>query len=469
MPVDTVGGSSACTEPFRFDTSYLQAIQQRKSTLPHSINDWKKFVSMNGMPYYFNSRLSVLTQDNMMDRDARSDLVEVIEEHIASIEEEYELPSDLEHVLSRWCTGDSDPDSEFSDEDSRHSSLNEDFSIHCISLELGARLDFRSNDRGDYVDYAAPQFLWQHLAEYSAHYRRIPIQLEVQFMCAMAHGATEQVIGTERGSFPFDDLQCKRIMQLYSILKARSEADHGTQFIPAVLWHIARIMEDVWHCRYRYHYGIVCRPKDDVPPESSRISRYFDFTMSCLLFARNKSFHRRLQATRPNGKVHIPEFRAFMEGIVSEWTDSNLLATVFVLASVGFLAIPDIGPVQRLWSLASALFGLTSVTSGIHHVWRHKRKIDAEHDDAHGYVSHISVFGSAMDLRLTACFLSLPIAALMWSVLSFMVALVSYCFQYYGEVGRILLAVLVAVVALCMMGAFLFFLYEMGGVASSDI
>jgi hypothetical protein len=74
-----------------------------------------------------------------------------------------------------------------------------------------------------------------------------------------------------------------------------------------------------------------------------------------------------------------------------------------------------------------------------------------------------------MDLRLTACFLSLPIAALMWSVLSFMVALVSYCFQYYGEVGRILLAVLVAVVALCMMGAFLFFLYEMGGVASSDI
>jgi hypothetical protein len=120
------------------------------STLPHSINDWKKFVSMNGMPYYFNSRLSVLTQDNMMDRDARSDLVEVIEEHIASIEEEYELPLDLEHVLSRWRTGDSDPDSEFSDEDSRHSSLNEDFSIHCISLELGARLDFRSNDRGEY-------------------------------------------------------------------------------------------------------------------------------------------------------------------------------------------------------------------------------------------------------------------------------------------------------------------------------
>lgn len=118
------------------------------STLPHSINDWKKFVSLNGTPYYFNSRLSVLTQDNMMDRDVRSDLVEVVVEHIATIEEEYKLPLDLEHVLSRWRTGDSDP--EFSDEDSRRSSLNVDFSIHCISLELGARLNFRSNDRGDY-------------------------------------------------------------------------------------------------------------------------------------------------------------------------------------------------------------------------------------------------------------------------------------------------------------------------------
>lgn len=139
---------------------------------------------------------------------------------------------------------------------------------------------------------------------------------------------------------------------------ARSEADHGAQFIPAVLWHIAEIMEDVWHCRYRYHYGIVCRPEDDVPLESSRVSRYFDFTMSCLLFARNKSFHRRLQTTRPNGKVHIPEFRAFMEGIVSEWTgnsihnsssfgcwpidvilDSNLLVSDVLIISIALLKI----------------------------------------------------------------------------------------------------------------------------------
>jgi hypothetical protein len=44
--------------------------------------------------------------------------------------------------------------------------------------------------------------------------------------CMDAHGPpSEQVIGTERGSFPFDDLQCKRIMQLYNILKGGLKCD----------------------------------------------------------------------------------------------------------------------------------------------------------------------------------------------------------------------------------------------------
>lgn len=39
-------------------------------------------------------------------------------------------------------------------------------------------------------DHNPPQYFWGHLAEYSMHYRRIPLQLEVQFLCALAHGAT---------------------------------------------------------------------------------------------------------------------------------------------------------------------------------------------------------------------------------------------------------------------------------------
>jgi len=312
-------------------------------------------------------------------------------------------------------------------------------------------------------EHHPPQSFWQHLAEYSMHYRRITPQLEAQFLCALAHGDQSKWLELDRRAFHSMTISARALCKYTtspSMPIARSKENNGVHFLPALLWHIARIMEDVWHCRSRHKYGIISRPENDVPTEPSWISRYFDFMMICLLFGRHSSYHRRLEATRPNGKVYIPEFRACMEGLVSEWTDSNLLATVFVLASVGFLSIPDIGTVQRLSSLASTLFGLTSVTSGIHHTWRHKRKIDAEHDDAHGYVSHIRFFGSAMDLRLTACFLCLPIATLMWSVLSFMITIISYCFQCSGEVGQAFLAVLTVIVTLCIAGAFLCFWYE---------
>jgi hypothetical protein len=118
--------------------------------LSHSTNDWRKFVNMTGMPYYFNSRLRILTPDDMMDADIRSILLEVFEHHIDSIEEEYELPPDLEHVLWRVSY---DSKSEFNEEHARrHSSLSEDsvstypeddFAIYCASLGLGSRVDFR--------------------------------------------------------------------------------------------------------------------------------------------------------------------------------------------------------------------------------------------------------------------------------------------------------------------------------------
>lgn len=123
------------------------------SRLSHSTNDWKRFVNMTGMPYYFNSRLRLLTPDNMMDPDIRSVLLEVFEDHIESIEEEYELPPDLEHVLWHWRA--SDPNLEFSEENtSRRSSSSEDsvswdpsydFAIYCASLDLGSQIDFRED------------------------------------------------------------------------------------------------------------------------------------------------------------------------------------------------------------------------------------------------------------------------------------------------------------------------------------
>ena len=63
----------------------------------------------------------------------------------------------------------------------------------------------------------------------------------------------------------------------------------------------------------------------------------------------------------------------------------------------------------------------------------HARDLDACSDDA-------------SDLLITASFLCIPIASLLWSILTFTLAIASYCIQNLDRIGRILLPIILGVV-----------------------
>jgi len=125
-------------------------------------------------------------------------------------------------------------------------------------------------------------------------------------------------------------------------------------------------------------------------------------------------------------------------------------------ANVGFLAIPGIDHMPKTASLVSTLFSLTSIIAGVHHVWRHRTKVDAEFEDARKYLYHVRSLGEELDLTVTACLISLPIAALIWSILSFSLAIAGYSIQYSNLSGRILLS---AVLGASGIGAFSVLVY----------
>jgi hypothetical protein len=84
-----------------------------------------------------------------MDPDIRSALLEVFEEHIESIEEEYELPRDSEQML--WRVSDPEPELSEEEDTGRRSSSSEDsasadpsddFAIYCAYLDLGSKIGF---------------------------------------------------------------------------------------------------------------------------------------------------------------------------------------------------------------------------------------------------------------------------------------------------------------------------------------
>jgi len=89
---------------------------------------------------------------------------------------------------------------------------------------------------------------------------------------------------------------------------------------------------------------------------------------------------------------------------------------------------------------------MLSMVIGVHHVWRHRRRADADDDEAVRDAPRVYPFESSTpffqsqylrvrshgergDLTLLACFLALPLAALLWAILSFTVAVGALCFS----------------------------------------
>lgn len=54
--------------------------------------------------------------------------------------------------------------------------------------------------------------------------------------------------------------------------------------------------------------------------------------------------------------------------------------------------LQDITSVQRTASLASTVFSVLSVATGVHHTWQHRNKLDASHADAVRLLLSLSEF-----------------------------------------------------------------------------
>jgi len=269
--------------------------------------------------------------------------------------------------------------------------------IYHVSYAYQRKIDFD----GGKPDIKPIQDFWQHLEEYPMHHTELPKESELLFISALTWGASERVFDRKDTTFPFTDRQCQRLVQVYEALKDQTIAPKE-QMVAPILWHIARVMVEVEKVRIRYKYGTTDARiyRDVAVPKPTLKLRILDTFLMLVLFGAHIMYRKRLQSTRVNGMVYVPDFQGLMQSLVVGWAGehsssirrkgschvslaySNLLATVFVSANVAFLAVPGIDGVQRTASLASSLFAMTSIVVGVHHVWRHRQKVSAESDEA---------------------------------------------------------------------------------------
>ncbi|KAA1466618.1 hypothetical protein DENSPDRAFT_831480 [Dentipellis sp. KUC8613] len=421
--------------------------------------DWRKLIKPDGSIYYRNEKLRLLTSDDITQPKVLQTALEQRRDIVGALRDDNyldKLPPDWEMILSNYH------------EES-------DFRCRFMSYQMGICFVFVNNPnctcagadcncKGQLIVETKDVF-WVLMQEFSMHRTRLPPHAEAEFYHSLTFGESEGIFNPRYTPFPFTEPQTRRLIQVYESLQTAhvSAAAGDCSFMAAIVWHVARVMSDIERYRQRYQYGTQGSRiyRDVAVAEPTWQVKIVDGLLFLFLFGVHRMYRERLERTRPGGIIYLPDFQNMMKSLLVEWADSNLLATVFVSANVAFLAVPNVNSLQRTASLASTLFSMLSIVTGMHHIWRHRRRIDCELEDAIQYlridpdkrVKKLAQDGDQADpdlndLTMLACFISFPVASSLWSILSFSVAVSAYCIQDSLISGQSLLGTALGVVGL---------------------
>ncbi|EJD42216.1 hypothetical protein AURDEDRAFT_168769 [Auricularia subglabra TFB-10046 SS5] len=151
-------------------------------------------------------------------------------------------------------------------------------------------------------------------------------------------------------------------------------------------WFMAAVLRQIAHDRLCTHHGQPDAPQhrqreaDDMHAEREefgfRIGLLYYVVGTAMFLGIPHSYHRRILSvdkTDTGYGVNSMRWKAFLGSMLKEWTDSNLLATVLISATVGFLAIPGIEDNSRIMGLFAVLLAIGSVLIAPIHVTRSQR------------------------------------------------------------------------------------------------
>lgn len=414
---------------------------KRSSNPPFQVV-WSEHTNFYGHTYFYGPNQGVFTEENMHDTLLRVELGEAISYLMWCEAGGYmQRPSDAQHFL-RY-----------------HQSAKQPY-ITGLTMSCQHGGLFMFND-----DFHLGQAeLYDFLQKYSMHYTRVPPFLEAQFLCAVAYGANERALMTGHANLSLTDEEWEGVMNVYNVLKGRTEGPYGSKVVPALIWHMAQTMKDVWTSRQYYCFGTIEAQTIRKPIRIAFTSAGWWSSvprtiMGIIFFGAHSVYFERLQGVLlADGLTSAREFGGLIDHLISEWENSNLLATIFLGSNIGFLALNNLNALQRTASLASTLFSITSLITGVSYLWQHRSRSNPGSLQLIQYFNHRLLSIDPQNVRMiTAYFLSVPVVMLQWSALCFLTALMAFSIQEVSELGCEFLSTLLCVLAICFIVMVLFF------------
>ncbi|KAG8729714.1 hypothetical protein FRC12_020775 [Ceratobasidium sp. 428] len=202
-------------------------------------------------------------------------------------------------------------------------------------------------------------------------------------------------------------------------------------------WYCASILRAICKDRLASHYGqndareVRRRERvEDVElslPFGSVWDKFAWHTIALVSLGAPLGYLKRIHnvdRTQIGDGVNTLRWRAFLKSLCKEWTDSNLLATVLVSATVALLAIPEINGMARIAGLLSALYALSSVLCGMLLISNHQDRVESFGSTGVVYFAQAKA-RSTGTTRPLALILSLPLAFMLWGMFWFVLAVMS--------------------------------------------
>jgi len=167
------------------------------------------------------------------------------------------------------------------------------------------------------------------------------------------------------------------------------------------------------------------------PREEGWVLRLLQMFSSFLLFNTPNVHHMRLKRLWLGRVVMSVQWEKFIRGLLDEWSETSLLATVLLTADVSFWSVstPDFWSGLGIW--ISAVLALGSAVTALLQSRQHRGRVLAPALDVANYMA--SVESRSLALLPLAIAYALPYVLLMWSVTFFGVGLVAFARHNFWE------------------------------------
>jgi len=250
--------------------------------------------------------------------------------------------------------------------------------------------------------------------------------------------AADRMLNPEDSVVPYSKETSKEMLELLTSMSSTTDIYPNSKNGPVLTLFVSRLMERIVDEHRRQQYG---HYKSRVYLKRGRHARkykevmlpwpvemFLAFLMTFVCFGAPYSYLRRINEffTSALGRTETisEKWRQFVDDNISDWTDTNLVATVLVSGAVALIAIPGIDSVTRILGFLSILCALASLISGLLNSWQHQH-------ESHGSMELtviLDFFSQAQKplhtFKILALILALPMTLLSWATIMFALAVV---------------------------------------------